>query len=258
MEMELDYDFFKEWVKKKLKIDLHAYKEKQLHRRIATVMNSAGVSDLRSYAALIEKDQQVRQVFLDYITINVTEFYRNKEIFEEFETALREILVPRFKNLKIWSAACSIGAEPYSVSMIMERNQIRNSSILATDIDDTILRKAKEAKYRETELKNVAPSELTDFFEKKGNEFVLSDTIKKRVQFKKHDLLLDPYEKNFHAVICRNVTIYFKNEAKNEVYKKFHEALVPGGIFFTGATEAIYNPTSMGFKKISTFLYEKI
>ncbi|WP_313119042.1 CheR family methyltransferase [Proteiniclasticum ruminis] len=258
MEMELDYDFFKEWVKKKLKIDLHAYKEKQLHRRIATVMNSAGVSDLRSYAALIEKDQQVRQVFLDYITINVTEFYRNKEIFEEFETALREILVPRFKNLKIWSAACSIGAEPYSVSMIMERNQIRNSSILATDIDDTILRKAKEAKYRETELKNVAPSELTDFFEKKGNEFVLSDTIKKRVQFKKHDLLLDPYEKNFHAVICRNVTIYFKNEAKNEVYKKINESLEKGGIFFTGATEAIYNPSSFGFRKLSTFLYEKV
>ncbi len=258
MEIELDYDFFKEWVKKKLKIDLHAYKEKQLHRRIATVMNSAGVSDLRSYAALIEKDQQVRQVFLDYITINVTEFYRNKEIFEEFETALREILVPRFKNLKIWSAACSIGAEPYSVSMIMERNQIRNSSILATDIDDTILRKAKEAKYRETELKNVAPSELTDFFEKKGNEFVLSDTIKKRVQFKKHDLLLDPYEKNFHAVICRNVTIYFKNEAKNEVYKKINESLEKGGIFFTGATEAIYNPASFGFRKLSTFLYEKV
>ncbi len=258
MEMELDYDFFKEWVKKKLKIDLHAYKEKQLHRRIATVMNSAGVSDLRSYAALIEKDQQVRQVFLDYITINVTEFYRNKEIFEEFETALREILVPRFKNLKIWSAACSIGAEPYSVSMIMERNQIRNSSILATDIDDTILRKAKEAKYRETELKNVAPSELTSFFEKNGNEFILSDAIKKRVQFKKHDLLLDPYEKNFHAVICRNVTIYFKNEAKNEVYKKINESLEKGGIFFTGATEAIYNPASFGFRKLSTFLYEKV
>ena len=142
--------------------------------------------------------------------------------------------------------------------MIMERNQIRNSSILATDIDDTILRKAKEAKYRETELKNVAPSELTDFFEKKGNEFVLSDTIKKRVQFKKHDLLLDPYEKNFHAVICRNVTIYFKNEAKNEVYKKINESLEKGGIFFTGATEAIYNPASFGFRKLSTFLYEKV
>lgn len=258
MEMELDFDFFKEWVKKKLKIDLHAYKEKQLHRRIATVMQSAGVSDLRSYAALIEKDQQVRQVFLDYITINVTEFYRNKEIFDEFETAVKEILVPRFRNLKIWSAACSIGAEPYSVSMILERNKIGNGSILATDIDDTILRKAKEAKYRDQELKNVPPAELSSYFERSGNEFILSETIKKRVQFKKHDLLLDPYEKNFHAVICRNVTIYFKNEAKNEVYKKINESLEKGGIFFTGATEAIYNPASFGFRKLSTFLYEKV
>jgi chemotaxis protein methyltransferase CheR len=258
VDRELDYDFFKDWVKRKLKIDLHAYKEKQLHRRIATVMNSSGASDLQSYAALIEKDQQVRQVFLDYITINVTEFYRNKEIFDEFETALKDILVPRFKNLKIWSAACSIGAEPYSISMILEKNQIRNSMILATDIDDTILKRAKEGKFRETELKNVAPSELDTYFAKSGNEFILSDTIKKRVQFKKHDLLLDSYEKNFHAVVCRNVTIYFKNEAKNEVYKKINESLEKGGIFFTGATEAIYNPSSFGFRKLSTFLYEKV
>lgn len=258
MEQELDYEFFKEWVKKKLKIDLHAYKEKQLHRRIATVMNSAGVSDLRSYAALIEKDEQIKRVFLDYITINVTEFYRNKEIFDEFESAIRDILVPRFKNLKVWSAACSIGAEPYSVAMIMERNKIKNSSILATDIDDTILKKAREAKYREAELKNIEQGELTAYFTQSGNDFILSDEIKRRVQFKKHDLLLDPYEKNFHAVICRNVTIYFKNEAKNEVYKKINESLEKGGIFFTGATEAIYNPASFGFRKLSTFLYEKI
>lgn len=258
MEQELDYEFFKEWVKKKLKIDLHAYKEKQLHRRIATVMNSAGVSDLRSYAALIEKDEQVKRVFLDYITINVTEFYRNKEIFDEFESAIRDILVPRFKNLKVWSAACSIGAEPYSVAMIMERNNIKNSSILATDIDDTILKKAREAKYREAELKNVEQKELKAYFTQSGSDFILSDEIKRRVQFKKHDLLLDPYEKNFHAVICRNVTIYFKNEAKNEVYKKINESLEKGGIFFTGATEAIYNPASFGFRKLSTFLYEKV
>lgn len=258
MEQELEFDFFKEWVKKKLKIDLHAYKEKQLHRRIATVMGSAGAEDLRSYAALIEKDAQVRQVFLDYITINVTEFYRNREIFEEFETAVKEVLLPRFRNLRIWSAACSIGAEPYSVAMIMERNQIKGGTILATDIDDTILRKAREAKFRETELKNVGQEELSQYFRKSGNEFEVSETIRKRVQFKKHDLLLDPYEKNFHAVICRNVTIYFKNEAKNEVYKKINESLEKGGIFFTGATEAIYNPASFGFRKLSTFLYEKV
>jgi len=256
--MELEFEFFKEWVKKKLKIDLHAYKEKQLHRRIATVMQSAGCSDLRSYAALIEKDEQVRRVFLDYITINVTEFFRNKEIFDEFEAAINEVLIPRFKNIKIWSAACSIGAEPYSVAMIMDRHNIKGAKILATDIDDTILRRAKEARFKDGELKNVTEGELSKYFKKTGSEYYLSEDIKKHVQFKKHDLLLDPYEKNFHAVICRNVTIYFKNEAKNEVYQKINESLEKGGIFFTGATEAIYNPASFGFRKLSTFLYEKV
>jgi len=256
--MELEFDFFKQWVKEKLKIDLQAYKEKQLHRRITTVMKSAGCSDLREYATLIQKDSHVRKIFLDYITINVTEFYRNKEFFDEFEEVIQKILVPRFHNLKIWSAACSIGAEPYSIAMIMERNRIRNSKILATDIDDTILMRAKEGKYRESELKNVAPMELTNYFSQSGNEYQILDTIRSKVQFKKHDLLLDRYEKNFHAVICRNVTIYFKNEAKNEVYRKINESLEKGGIFFTGATEAIYNPASFGFRKLSTFLYEKV
>ena len=256
--MELEFDFFKQWVKEKLKIDLQAYKEKQLHRRITTVMKSAGCSDLREYATLIQKDSNVRKIFLDYITINVTEFYRNKEFFDEFEEVIQKILVPRFHNLKIWSAACSIGAEPYSIAMIMERNRIRNSKILATDIDDTILMRAKEGKYRESELKNVAPRELTNYFSQTGNEYQILDTIRSKVQFKKHDLLLDRYEKNFHAVICRNVTIYFKNEAKNEVYRKINESLEKGGIFFTGATEAIYNPASFGFRKLSTFLYEKV
>lgn len=256
--MELEFDFFKDWVKDNLKVDLNAYKEKQLHRRITTVMQSAGCKDLRSYADLIRKDEQVRRVFLDYITINVTEFYRNKEIFDEFESAMNDVLVPRFKNLKIWSAACSIGAEPYSVAMIMERNNIRNGKILATDIDDTILSKAKEGKYRENELKNVDSQELEQYFSRSGNDYRIVDAIKKKVEFKKHDLLLDRYEKNFHAVICRNVTIYFKNEAKNEVYRKINESLEKGGIFFTGATEAIYNPASFGFRKLSTFLYEKV
>ncbi|WP_312651555.1 protein-glutamate O-methyltransferase CheR [Proteiniclasticum sp.] len=256
--MELEFDIFKAWVKDRLKMDLDSYKEKQLHRRITSVMTSAGCSDLKEYAALIEKDSHVRRVFLDYITINVTEFYRNKEIFDEFEAAVNDVLVPRFNSLKIWSAACSIGAEPYSVAMIMEKHKIRNAKIIATDIDDTILVKAKEGKYKDSELKNVEAKELEQYFHRSGNDYLITDAIKSRVQFKKHDLLLDRYEKNFHAVICRNVTIYFKNEAKNEVYRKISESLEKGGIFFTGATEAIYNPASFGFRKLSTFLYEKV
>ena len=256
--MELEFDFFKPWVKENLLIDLNAYKERQLYRRIGSVMKSAGAKNLREYAKQIRDDENTRKVFLDYITINVTEFYRNKEIFDEFEAVINNVLIPKFSQLKIWSAACSLGAEPYSVALIMEKNQHINSKIFATDIDEIILEKAKIGTFSENEIRNVPPVELEKHFVKNNNEYHLSQKIKKMVQFKKHDLLLDPYEKNFHVVICRNVTIYFKNEAKSEVYRKINESMVKGGIFFTGATENIFDPASFGFKRLSTFLYEKI
>ncbi len=258
MEVEVEFDYFKEWAMASLKLDLNAYKERQLHRRIETVRKSAGAKDLKEYTKLLEKDKNLRRLFLDYITINVTEFFRNKEIFDEFELLMKELMIPKFKDIKLWSAACSIGAEPYSLAMIMERQQLSRGKILATDIDDPILTRAKAGIFKEVEMKNVTLQDRAKYFTGQDGEYQAKDMLKKRIDFKKHDLLLDPYEKNFQGIVCRNVTIYFKNEAKNEVYEKIRDALVPGGIFFTGATEAIYNPAAMGFKKISTFLYEKI
>ncbi|MFZ7131518.1 MAG: CheR family methyltransferase [Eubacteriales bacterium] len=257
--MSLDFESFYKWSKLKLNIDLNSYKEKQLQRRITTVMNSAGCKSLEEYASLIEKDLQVRRIFLDYITINVTEFFRNKEIFDEFEQALVTRLISKFKNIKIWSAACSIGAEPYSLGIIFHRQNIIDSGkIIATDIDDTILKRAKDGTFKDHEVKNISKNELERYFRIVNDTYHVVDYIKNSVEFRKHDLLLDRYESGFHGVLCRNVTIYFKNEAKNQIYKKIYNSLVPGGILFTGATESIYNPNEFGFKKISTFLYEKI
>lgn len=255
----LNFDFFYKWVRENLNIDLNAYKEKQLQRRIGTVMKSAGAESLEEYAKLISKDEEVRKIFLDYITINVTEFFRNQEIFDDFESVVREKLIPEFGNLKMWSAACSIGSEPYSLAMILERNNMqRKGQILATDIDNKILERAKKAIYKENEMKNLTQEDIKKYFQLKEDGYHLNQDIKNMVNFKKHDLILDKYDKGFHAVVCRNVTIYFKNEAKDEIYKKINESLVPGGVFFTGATESIYNPGEFGFRKLSTFIYEKI
>ena len=257
--MNLDFEFFYNWIQKNLNINLDAYKETQLQRRITTVMKSAGANTLQEYAQLIGKDEQIRRIFLDYITINVTEFFRNKEIFDEFEAVLVDVLIPKFKTVKIWSAACSVGAEPYSIAMILDKNNLsQRNKIIATDIDDTILQKAKNGVYKDHEIKNIAKADIDKYFNFEKNSYEIKDSIKSMVTFKKHDLILDNYEKGFHAVVCRNVTIYFKNEAKNEIYKKINESLVQGGIFFTGATESIYNPSEFGFKKLSTFIYEKI
>lgn len=255
----LDFEFFYHWVKKNLNINLDAYKETQLQRRIGTVMRSSGATNLTEYAELIGGDENVKRIFLDYITINVTEFYRNKDIFDEFEDVLISNLVPQHKSVKIWSAACSIGAEPYSIAMILDKHRVSNSSkIFATDIDDTILSRARAGVFKEHEIKGLEKEDLETYFTKDNKVYAINDKIKSMVTFEKHDLLLDKYEQGFHAVVCRNVTIYFKNDAKDKIYKGIQESLVPGGIFFTGATESIYNPDQFGFKKLSTFIYEKI
>lgn len=257
--MNLDFNFFNNWVYENLNIDLDAYKERQLQRRISTVMQRAGASTLEEYANLIGKDEEVKRVFLDYITINVTEFFRNKEIFDEFQSVITNLLIPKFKYIKIWSAACSHGPEPYSLAIILDKNNLgKNNEIIATDIDDIMLKKAKIGVYKEHEVKNVGREDLSKYFTYKNKDYEISNKIKEMVNFKKHDLILDDYEKGFHAIICRNVVIYFKNETKNEIYKKIHDSLVPGGVFFTGATESIYNPKEFGFRKLSTFIYEKI
>lgn len=255
----LDFNFFYKWVMENLNIDLNAYKEKQLQRRIGTIMKSSGANNLREYTRLIDKNKEIKRMFLDYITINVTEFFRNRDIFDEFELIIKDSLLPEFKKLKIWSAACSIGSEPYSLAMILDRNNIQQEGkILATDIDEKILERAREGIYKESEMKNITKEEINKYFIIKDNIYHLKKDIKSMVRFKQHDLILDNYEKGFHAIICRNVTIYFKNETKDEIYRKIHKSLVPGGVFFTGATESIYDPREFGFEKVSTFIYKKI
>lgn len=257
--MELDYEFFYKWTKSHLNIDLDAYKEKQLQRRIGSVMKSSGASNLREYAKLIEKDDEIRKVFLDYITINVTEFFRNREIFKDFESVVMNNLIPKFKSIKIWSAACSIGSEPYSLAMMMDKNMLKDRcKIIGTDIDDGVLKRAREGIYKEVEVKSLTDDEMKRYFTKQDEDYHIDKGIKDIVSFKKHDLILDDYDEGFHAIVCRNVTIYFKNETKDMIYNKMHNSLVPGGVLFTGATESIYNPGDFGLKKISTFIYEKI
>ena len=256
--MEQDFQFFEQWVYKNLSIDLTAYKPTQLHRRIFTIMNRAGYTNLKEYSKAISKDENLRIQFLDYITINVTEFFRNKEMFLDLQEKIQIHLLNKFSPLKIWSAACSIGAEPYSLAIILDKVSKKNThKILATDIDNSILQRAKQGIYTLNEIKNLDLQDRLTYFDQREGKFSLKEDIKKKVTFKKHDLILDPYEKDFHLIVCRNVIIYFKNETKDKIYQKFHESLVPGGLLFVGATETIFNYKQLGFEKVSTFLYQK-
>src|SRR5699024_4313909 len=180
------------------------------------------------------------------------------DLFNEFEEFLVGKLSPKFGKLKIWSAACSIGSEPYSLAMLVQRNNLQlEEKILATDIDQKVLDHAREGKYKEYELKNMNDNLIKRYFINQNQSFLLDSSIKQMVHFKKHDLLMESFQKNFHVIVCRNVIIYFKKEMKEELYKRFSESLVPGGILFTGATETIYKPELYGLEKIGKFIYQK-
>ncbi|WP_032122008.1 CheR family methyltransferase [Clostridium amazonitimonense] len=255
----MDLIQFEQWVLKDFGIDLSAYKSNQLHRRIQSLMSRVGVNSVDEYVALLKKDQGQRQKFLDFITINVTEFFRNPDIFNEFKGKLQEELRTNKRPLKIWSAACSIGAEPYSIAMILDDISpgVRHN-IIATDLDSTILEKAKKGEYTYSDVKNIKKEYIDKYFKVVGEKYILDNKIKNMVTFKKHDLILDRYDSGFDVIVCRNVVIYFNQDIKNDIYKKFSSSLNRSGILFVGATESIYNYRDFGFEKASTFIYKKL
>ena len=255
----MNIDQFKDWVHKDFGIYLFAYKENQLNRRILSLMSRVGAKDLDEYVKLLKTDSNQRQKFLDFITINVTEFFRNPELFDELKKELQAYLDAHRNGIKIWSAACSIGAEPYSLAIILDnlKNSDKNT-IIASDIDSTILERAKKGEFTDAEIKNVEASYLKKYFEAKNDKYTIDTRIKNMITFRKHDLILDDYEKGFDLIVCRNVVIYFNQDIKEKIYEKFSSSLNRGGLLFVGATESIYNCKDFGFEKASTFIYRKL
>lgn len=255
----MDYEGFKAAVFKLTSIDLNAYKEQQMKRRIDTLISRNKISGYEDFVKALKADKDLFEEFVSYLTINVSEFYRNPEQWELMDKQFIPLLIERFgKNLKIWSAACSTGDEPYSLVMALSRhlplNQIK---IIATDIDKQILAQAKVGIYNEKSIASV-PKDLRDkYFTKIGNSYQISNEIKSRVDFRQHNLIKDPYPDRCDFIICRNVLIYFTEEAKDEVFRKFCKSLKTGGYLFIGSTEQIMNHRDMGYERKNSFYYEK-
>ena len=277
------YEKFKKDVYDLTKIDLNAYKEKQMRRRIDTLITKNSKTSYDDYVRLIksDKDKLVKLIlitldqsdyvrliksdkdkfdqFINFLTINVSEFYRNPEQWAVLEKELFPALIQKFgKRLKIWSAACSTGDEPYSLVMALSRHlPLENIHIIATDIDKQVLDKARLGIYNEKSIASVPDDFKKKYFKQVGSSYQISDQIKKCVEFREHDLLKDTYPSDCHLIVCRNVVIYFTEEAKDEIYRKFNRSLVNDGLLFIGSTEQITNYKELNFRRNKSFFFEK-
>jgi chemotaxis protein methyltransferase CheR len=255
----VDYEQFKKQVYDLTHIDLSCYKEKQMKRRIDTLIAKNGINGYAAYVDLIRTNKEKFDEFVNYLTINVSEFYRNPDQWTYMDKAVIPQLIKDFgPHLKIWSAACSTGDEPYSLVMALSRHLPLNQiSIYATDIDNQVLEKAQVGLYNARSVAAVPEDLKKKYFTKIGPSYQISDEIKARVKFHKHNLLKDTYPKDYHFIVCRNVLIYFTEEAKDEVFTKFYQSLDHKGVLFIGSTEQIINYKQIGYTRRDSFYYEK-
>lgn len=257
-KMNWTYDDFKEAFYQLTGLDLSLYKERQMKRRIESLMLRTSIKSYESFIAKLSKDKDELNDFIDYITINVSEFFRNPEQWKILDREIIPLLWGKFDQLKIWCTACSTGEEPYSLAMILSKHlPLEEINIIATDIDNNVLEKAKIGEYSLDMLKNVSKDLLNRFFEIDGDQARVKDKLKKTITFSKHNLLKDPYPQGCHLILCRNVMIYFTEEAKEFLYLSFYRALHPEGILFVGSTEQIILPHLYNLRSRRPFFYER-
>ena len=242
-------------------------KKTLIQGRLSHTLRERGLSSFREYMDLIYRDKSGVEItnFLNKITTNHSYFMREEEHFR----FLRETVLPYLeanrpnKVLRIWSAACSAGQEPFTLAMAIDeyfgsRKAAWDTTILATDLSAQILERAKRAVYPEGEIKDVSAAWRTKYFKKlpDGN-YQVCDKIRKEVIYRKMNLM-DPFQFKhpFDLILCRNVMIYFDMDTKEDLVEKFYNVTVPGGYLFIGHSEGI-NRNATRFQYVQPAIYRK-
>lgn len=257
--MGLSYEEFKKIAGVLTGLDLSAYKSQQMDRRINSLMKLWGIESYDEYLRVLQTDEARFEEFKKKLTINVSEFYRNPERFTE----LAEVVLPELfrtgRRLRIWSAGCANGAEPYTVAIILRESGYRPGAyILGTDVDRASLRRAQAGLYTPNEVRYVPPDLLAKYFRPVGSGYELAEEIRKAVEFRQADLLADEPGEDWDLILCRNVVIYFTEAAKEGLYRRLCRALRPGGYLMVGGTEPLLNFKDYGLENPLSTFYRKV
>lgn len=240
-------------------LDLNFYKENQMKRRINNFIATHGFKDnYNEFLKAIDKDPALYDAFFKHLTINVTQFFRDAKLWDVFREKIVPGLIKGKSSLKIWSAGSSAGQEAYTMSIIMmEHFPGIRFSIIGSDIDANILKQARLGLYEERDFASTPKNLWEKYFTLVDKKYLVKDNIKKNVTFTEQNLLTDRFDKGFDIIACRNVVIYFTDEAKDVLYQKFTDSLNTGGILFTGSTEHLFGKSHLGLKSVSSFFYQK-
>ncbi len=258
---DADYGWFQQRVESRLGVRLSQYKPDQMRRRLMALAEKSGANSFTAFASVMERDPAMLNELRDKITINVTELLRNPDRFAELTSLILPDLLAQRRGmpLSVWSAGCSYGAEAYTMALLLhELHPAVAHKIKGTDIDLPILARADRPSFSAADMINLSPARRTAHFLELRETYQPKAHLKSKVQFGPHDLLGGVYPRSeYDLILCRNVIIYFNDDAKERIYRGFFQALRPGGILFVGGTERLSNHRLIGFELVRPFFYRK-
>lgn len=241
-------------------LEIPAAKKSLVQSRIGRRIKALGLTDFGSYINTLGNDAQERRELISALTTNVSNFYREKHHFD----FLRNEFLPHLEGrVRLWSAGCSKGQEPYTLAIEVLKAipdaASRDILILASDIDDKVLAQAGVGAYSEEEIEGVEPTDRERFFTIEDGRFVARPILRSLIRFRRLNLNGQwPIRGTFDAILCRNVVIYFSEETQRSLWPRFRKRLSHGGILMLGHSERIHPLRDSGFQSIGVTTYRKL
>ncbi len=227
--------------------DLGWYKDRCIKRRIAIRVRACKLADAEEYLRLLEQDEEELDELLTTLSIHVSQFFRNPQTFELIGSVLSGLTVQG--SLKVWSVGCASGEEPYSLAILLAEQGLAEVELLATDISEAVLQRARMGRYESTRLVNIPAEKRQKYFTQDGRWYIVKDRLRRQVEFRRHDVLTDPYPKA-DLILCRNVLIYFSRPEQERILGQFAVVLPPGGVLVLGKAETMLGPVREHFRAI--------
>jgi chemotaxis protein methyltransferase CheR len=253
-----EYVAFCEGVRGLVGIDLLQYKRGQMERRLRTFAQRRGVARLNDYLDLLGSDPGELDRFLDRMTINVSQLWRNPEQWHALSQTVIPELAERGK-IRVWSAGCSYGAETYTIAALCLEHAARTRvEVLGTDIDQRMLERAREGVFSNDDARSATSEQLGRWFERVDEGWRANRELRSVVSFAQGDLLrMRIPNEAYDLVLCRNVVIYFTEEVRDDLHRRLADSLRPGGYLVIGSTERVTAPTELGLTPTRPFTYRK-
>jgi chemotaxis protein methyltransferase CheR len=254
-----DFLEFCEGIRRLTGIDLTQYKRGQMERRIRSLAERRGIGELPAYLAALSADAGRLEEFLDRVTINVSQLWRNPEQFQR----LADEILPRLAEsgrIRCWSAGCSYGAEAYTVAALCKTvAPAARIEVHGHDIDARMIERARAGRFSAADARSAPGAGLERWFVRlPDGDWEAKPELKLVTRFSTGDLLHDRFPAgHYDLVLCRNVVIYFTEEVRDALHARLAASVRPGGYLMIGSTERVAEPASMGLRPAFPFVYQK-